>query len=115
LKAGGFEIGSHTLRHPRLAKLEPAAAREEIFKSRDALAARLGEAPIAFAYPYGNGADRADLQNMARDAGYRSAVSVHQGKGDFAGNPFCLKRLFVRGDDTGLDFHLNLTRGKARF
>jgi hypothetical protein len=54
------------------------------------------------------------VQTAIRDAGYRWAVSVHQGKADLSGNAYCLKRIFVRGDDTLLDFHLNLTRGRAR-
>jgi hypothetical protein len=53
-------------------------------------------------------------RRFLREAGYRTAVSVHQGKADLSGNPYCLRRLFIRGDDTAWDFHLNLTRGRAR-
>jgi peptidoglycan/xylan/chitin deacetylase (PgdA/CDA1 family) len=115
MRAAGVEFGSHTLSHPRLERLAPDAARGEIEESRRLLAARLGKAPVSFAYPYGNGADSPALQEMVRKAGYRWAVSVHQGKGDFKRAPFCLKRLFIRGDDTAWDFHLQMTRGKSRF
>lgn len=115
LEKHGFEIGSHTMNHPRLARLDAAKAADEIKESRRALEKALGRAPTAFAYPYGNGADEPALQKAVREAGYTSAVSVHQGKADWSGNLFCLNRIFVRGDDTLYDFHLNMTRGKARF
>jgi peptidoglycan/xylan/chitin deacetylase (PgdA/CDA1 family) len=115
MAAAGMEIGSHTLSHPRLSRLEPEKAKEQIFASRSAIESKLGRAPVSFAYPYGDGADEPRLQSDVREAGYRWAVSVHQGKADLDGNPYCLNRLFIRGDDSALDFHLQLTRGKSRF
>jgi peptidoglycan/xylan/chitin deacetylase (PgdA/CDA1 family) len=115
MQAGGMEFDSHTLRHPRLSRLDNAKAREEIQKSREVLTERLGRAPVSFAYPYGDGADEARLHALVREAGYRWAVSVHQGKADLASQPYGLRRIFVRGDDWTWDFHLNMTRGRARF
>ncbi|MGQ0644617.1 MAG: polysaccharide deacetylase family protein [Elusimicrobiota bacterium] len=115
LKAGGVEFGSHTLNHVKLSRVDHDTARREIQESRRALSEKLGYEPVSFAYPYGDGADEPRLQDLAREAGYRWAVSVHQGKADLSGNPFCLNRIFVRGDDTALDFHLHMTRGKSRF
>ena len=115
LRDAGWDIGSHTLNHPRLARLPAAAARMEITESRRVLSERLGVAPVSFAHPYGNGADDPGLRQIISEAGYRTACSVHQGKADLRGAPLALKRLFVRGDDTAWDFHLNMTRGRARF
>ncbi len=115
LRDAGWDIGSHTLNHPRLARLSSAAAKTEITESRRILAEKLGEPPVSFAHPYGNGADDPALRLLIGEAGYRTACSVHQGLADPVAAPFCLKRLFVRGDDTPWDFHLNMTRGRARF
>jgi peptidoglycan/xylan/chitin deacetylase (PgdA/CDA1 family) len=114
LEAGGIEIGSHTLNHPRLSRLLDEEARREITDSLRELEKRVQSPSPCFAYPYGNGADDPRLWAMARSAGYRWAVSVHPGKADLATAPYCLRRIFVRGDDTMWDFHLNLTRGRAR-
>jgi hypothetical protein len=75
----------------------------------------LGKPPVSFANPYGDASDDPVVGDMIRAAGYRWAVTVHQGKADLVGKPFCLKRIFVRGDDNLFDFHLNMTRGRARF
>lgn len=115
MQSAGFEFGSHTLTHPRLTRVWAQDARREIEGSRAEMARRLGRAPLVFANPYGDGSDDPFLQQTIREAGYRWAVSVHQGLADFAGSPYCLKRLFIRGDDILWDFHLNLTRGRARF
>ncbi len=114
MQAYGIEIGSHTMNHPRLANLPVEKAREELEMSKKTIGERLGLDPVSFAYPYGNGQDNATLQDMARDAGYETAVSVHSGLGDFQNAPYCLKRIFVRGDDFDVDFHLNMTRGRSR-
>lgn len=114
LQSAGWEIGSHTLNHARLSRLSADQVRTELIQSRTVLAEKLGAAPVSFANPYGDAADDPAVQALIREAGYRTAVSVHQGKADLSGNPYCLRRLFVRGDDTAWDFHLNMTRGRAR-
>ena len=114
LKNAGWDIGSHTLNHPRLTRLSLDQAKNEIVESRRILAETVGVPPVSFAHPYGDGADNGDIRRLIQEAGYRTACSVHRGKADVAATPFCLKRIFVRGDDTRWDFHLNLTRGQAR-
>lgn len=115
LQEAGWDIGSHTLTHRRLTRLSRDEAKNEIVESRRILGEKLGLAPVSFAHPYGDGADDLDLRRVVEEAGYRTASSVHRGKADVAASPYCLKRIFVRGDDTRWDFHLNLTRGRSRF
>jgi peptidoglycan/xylan/chitin deacetylase (PgdA/CDA1 family) len=110
----GMEIGSHTMTHPRLNNLDAAAVKLELTKSFDVLTEVLGQKPVSFAYPYGNGQDNPAVRKAVKDAGYLWATTVHQGKADLAGDPYRLNRIFVRGDDTAFDFHLNMTRGKSR-
>jgi peptidoglycan/xylan/chitin deacetylase (PgdA/CDA1 family) len=115
LRDAGWDIASHTLNHPRLTRLSLEEAKREIVESRRILGEKLGVAPISFAHPYGDGADHLDIRLLIQDAGYQTACSVHRGKANVSASPYCLKRIFVRGDDTRWDFHLNLTRGQSRF
>lgn len=115
LAKAGWDIGSHTLNHPRLTRLPLSEVEKELVDSRRILGEKIGVAPVSFAHPYGDGADNGDIRRLIQKAGYQTACSVHRGLADVAAAPFCLKRIFVRGDDTRWDFHLNLTRGQCRF
>ena len=53
LAGAGWEVGSHTVSHPRLPELDDAALREELTASRDELEVRLARPCTAIAYPYG--------------------------------------------------------------
>jgi peptidoglycan/xylan/chitin deacetylase (PgdA/CDA1 family) len=50
----GFEIGSHTRRHPRLTSLSPAQVEDEMTGCRERIHAELGKRPTRFSYPYGD-------------------------------------------------------------
>lgn len=50
----GVTIGSHSRRHPRLARLDPADLEAELGLSQEAIGRRLGVEPRWFAYPYGS-------------------------------------------------------------
>ena len=76
--AGGMKIGSHTLTHPHLTRIEPARMRHEIAGSRAALEDRLGQAVDHFCFPYGDH-DRDCLDAVAA-AGYVTAVTVERGR-----------------------------------
>ena len=56
LAGEGFEIGSHTVTHAKLAALRPEQIREEVLGSAALLEAELGVPPVFFAYPYGKSA-----------------------------------------------------------
>jgi peptidoglycan/xylan/chitin deacetylase (PgdA/CDA1 family) len=74
LAAQGYEIGSHSASHPRLAGLAPDALRHEVVDSRLALAEILPNPPRTFCYPYGS-VDAAAARAVA-DAGYVYACAV---------------------------------------
>ena len=68
----GAAIGSHSVSHPNFGLLTADEAREELVRSRAAIAGRLGAAPASFAIPLGqsgnwSGAAMAE----ARAAGYK--------------------------------------------
>ena len=53
LAGEGVTFGAHSVNHPDLLALDPAARLAELRQSRDAIAARLGRVPAHFAPPYG--------------------------------------------------------------
>jgi peptidoglycan/xylan/chitin deacetylase (PgdA/CDA1 family)/glycosyltransferase involved in cell wall biosynthesis len=52
--AAGWEIGAHTMSHPRLTTLPLAEATAEIQRSKASLEAALHTQVVSFAYPYGD-------------------------------------------------------------
>ena len=70
----GVTIGSHTLSHPNLAKLDsPGAIRQELRQSRERIEQEIGRPVDAFAFPYGGvPAGLAELN----ESGYRLAVTT---------------------------------------
>jgi peptidoglycan/xylan/chitin deacetylase (PgdA/CDA1 family) len=74
LVAGGWEVGSHTCSHPRLARIDDAAIAAELSESKRICAERIGAPCESLAYPYSDYDTRA--VRAAWEAGYRSAVTV---------------------------------------
>lgn len=75
--AAGWEIGAHTLTHPRLANLPAAEAAHEMAASKAELERRLGIEVLSFAYPYGNLS--AETKRLAAEAGFTYAVATDSG------------------------------------
>lgn len=109
LHAAGMRIGGHTVHHPILARLAPAAARAEIADGRRALESMI-DAPVRlFAYPNGKpGEDfRDEHAVMAREAGFDAAVTTGWGAADARTDPFRLPR-FTPWDRARWRFGLRL-------
>jgi peptidoglycan/xylan/chitin deacetylase (PgdA/CDA1 family) len=70
----GWEVGSHTHRHPALTRLDDRRLEEELRISRDRCAAEMGAECDSIAYPYGAHDPR--VVDAARRAGYRSACTL---------------------------------------
>ena len=64
----GFTIANHTLTHPHLDKIEPAAALQEIKGGREALEQHFGVPVTGFAYPFGSYNE--SVMDMLREAGH---------------------------------------------
>jgi len=75
--AAGHAIGSHTLTHARLTRLDPARAREEIAASKRLLEDRFGVVIEQFAYPWGEW--NARLVEEVANSGYRTAFTTEPG------------------------------------
>jgi peptidoglycan/xylan/chitin deacetylase (PgdA/CDA1 family) len=94
----GIEIGSHTITHPNLTRLEKADLEKEIRESKTILEDKLGAPVETFCYPGGkrNGA----VVETVKNAGYKAAVIVHPGiENSETMDMFNLKRICVRPRD----------------
>ncbi len=69
----GWEIGSHTVTHPRLTGLDDATLARELAESRRAIAERVGDCRV-LAYPYGEADAR--VAAAAAAAGYDAACTL---------------------------------------
>jgi glycosyltransferase involved in cell wall biosynthesis/peptidoglycan/xylan/chitin deacetylase (PgdA/CDA1 family) len=76
----GMEIGSHTVDHRILSRMNPEDRRRDLRASRAALEDLAGAAVVHLAYPNG-GSDDFDegTKQDARDVGYHSAVTTVEG------------------------------------
>ncbi|MDN5874031.1 MAG: polysaccharide deacetylase family protein [Sinobacteraceae bacterium] len=92
--AAGQAIGSHTVTHPWLTRIGPAAAREEISASKKKLEDTFGVAVEHFCYPYGDWNPR--VRDFVREAGYKSACTTAFGIDGMDADAFALKRILVR-------------------
>jgi peptidoglycan/xylan/chitin deacetylase (PgdA/CDA1 family) len=76
----GHEIGSHTVSHPNMARVDLEQARRELVDSREALEDQLGRPVRWFAYPFGGRNDfRAERLPLVYAAGYEACFSGHCG------------------------------------
>jgi len=96
--AAGHEVGSHSLTHPHLTRLDNSQAQHEIVHSKQKLEDLIGCPILSFAYPYGD--ENEALRHLVRQAGYIHAVSTIKGR---AGRPltdvFALPRHSIRRND----------------
>lgn len=99
--AGGMAIGSHTHSHTVLSQLGPEQQRGELAQSRTQLREGLGCGVDALAYPVGGTSSFSEqTQQLAKEAGYRTAFSFHGGT-NLPGmtRPYDVKRVGV-GDQS---------------
>lgn len=115
LRKLGMDIGAHTVTHPILTRLDPRAASDEMANSKRELEGILGESVDLFAYPNGvPGQDYASSHAlMARECGFRAAVSTAWGAASARSDRFQLPR-FAPWDRTRLRYGARLLHNLAR-
>lgn len=111
LEAVGFQCGSHTMTHHRLADLSPEGCREELLGSRRLLEDHLGHEVRHLAYPFGSLNET--VRAIAAETGYRSACSVRPGLSLADDDPLVLPRVPVNGQDSLLDFICRLRTARS--
>ena len=102
----GFELGAHSVTHPRLATLEREAVRREAEVSRRVLEDGLGQEVAHFAYPFGS--VDATVRAVVAEAGYQTACTTRIGISPGDDDPLMLSRVPVTGHDTLMDFACRL-------
>jgi peptidoglycan/xylan/chitin deacetylase (PgdA/CDA1 family) len=98
MQTNGFTIGSHTIYHsdltnPKAGESEQehiARLKEELNGSKKIIDHKLDQDTYFLAYPFGY-YDQRSIQ-MAKEAGYKLAMSVKRGGNPFYANPFTLRR-----------------------
>jgi len=111
--SAGMDIGSHSLTHRNLRRLDAASAREEIAGSKKALEDRFG-APIKhFCYPYG--AWNEAVRDLVAEAGYATACTLQFGVNLASTPPFEIRRIYPLSNREMMAKICHRLRRKIRF
>jgi peptidoglycan/xylan/chitin deacetylase (PgdA/CDA1 family) len=105
LVEAGWEVGSHTMSHPRLPDLTDEALAQELLDSRRAVEARLGRCEL-LAYPFGAWDDR--IAHAAAAAGYSFAFTLPFG-GQAGATPLSIPRVTIDDRDSPWRFRAKLS------
>jgi GT2 family glycosyltransferase/peptidoglycan/xylan/chitin deacetylase (PgdA/CDA1 family) len=98
LVAAGIEIGSHSLSHRQLTKVDGEEVPAEMRESAEQIEAAGLPRPRAFAYPYGEWDQRAAA--AAAESGYAAAFTVEPGLVRPGCDRYALPRIEVLASDT---------------
>jgi peptidoglycan/xylan/chitin deacetylase (PgdA/CDA1 family) len=98
MREAGWEVGSHTLTHPHLPRLDGEALREELWDSRTRIRERLGSCET-LAYPFGEWSPA--VAAAAAECGYRFAFSLPTTTGQRLATPHSIPRVNVDYRDRG--------------
>jgi peptidoglycan/xylan/chitin deacetylase (PgdA/CDA1 family) len=96
----GHWIGAHTCTHPRLSLLSRDQAKEEIFASKKKLEDLFGLPVEHFAYPFGDYNET--TVELVREAGFKTACTMHRGINLPDTSGFELKRWTARYESRNL-------------
>jgi peptidoglycan/xylan/chitin deacetylase (PgdA/CDA1 family) len=99
-----IELGSHSLSHPHLTRIDVARLGEELTISREKLTELIGSQVSLLAFPYGEYDDR--VLGACREAGYERVFGIDPWPADPAGRDFVRGRVPVDPNDGPLMFHL---------
>ncbi len=99
-----IELGSHSLSHPHLTRVDVPHLREEVTASREKLSELIGGQVSVLAFPYGEYDDR--VVGTCRQAGYERVFGIDPLPADPAGRDFVRGRVPVDPKDGPLTFHL---------
>jgi peptidoglycan/xylan/chitin deacetylase (PgdA/CDA1 family) len=107
----GIEIGSHTVSHPILSKIEPSCLNREIASSKAYIEQQLASEIHSFCYPNSAPGDiNADVVASVRDAGFTGAVF---GSDFSVWDPYRIPRMGVSNDRN--DFTWKIYGGETFF
>jgi len=102
LHDAGFEIGSHSITHPKLTAIPEQEAWDEISRSRMLLEILLNSTVISFSYPYGM--LNMSIKKMVEDAGYAFGCGVYTGPATFGAEPYDIRRITISNNTGPIGF-----------
>ena len=108
--SGLVEIGSHTMTHANLDKLDAAQCLEELTASKQQLEQLIQQPVTSFAYPFGIYSAR-DVE-LAKQAGYENAVTTIEGIDTVQPDFMQLQRIKISGKDSLFAVKLRLKLGQ---
>jgi peptidoglycan/xylan/chitin deacetylase (PgdA/CDA1 family) len=112
MQRAGVDFQSHTATHARLTAIPPAAALDELRRSRESLQQALGAPVDAIAYPWGAHDDT--VMRLAEDAGY-AAGTILRRRANFDHTPmFALRRIEVSSHTSTAQIAWDLLRLRWR-
>ena len=97
LRKLGVRLGSHSLTHTDLTKLDDAGLEREVKESKRILEEQLGQEVEGFAYPFGFFNKK--VIEAVREAKYKWAVTTSDSIWEGWGNPYRLRRINISGLD----------------
>jgi peptidoglycan/xylan/chitin deacetylase (PgdA/CDA1 family) len=107
MESANVEIGSHTVTHPILTRVNPDRLCRELEESRGRLEDRLGHPVTLFCYP--NGAYNRIVRDAVARAGYGLAVTSDDGLNDATIDPLAFRR--IHNEEEDLPHFLQSTSG----
>ncbi len=110
MQQSGVSFGSHTLTHPAISRLEPAALDEELRESKARLERRLRVPVQDFAYPFGKPADYGNAPDAVARCGYRTASTTNWGINSPGANLHELRRVSIGEERRLSTFAMRLTQ-----
>ncbi len=99
-----IELGSHSLSHPHLTRIDPGRLDDEIATSRSTLAELLDSEVSLLAFPFGEYDER--VVGACRQAGYERVFGIDPRPVDPVGRDFVRGRVTVEPTDSALVFFL---------
>lgn len=96
MKAGGMNIGSHTLTHPDLEKCTTDRVNRELVDSKKLIEDKIGSEVTDFCYP--SGKYNQEIVTQVENAGYKTATTVKSGIADQDSKLFELPRFRIQNE-----------------
>ncbi len=113
LSRAGFEIGAHSMTHPRLPLVPFHRAWIEISRPKMLLEILTNSPVVSFSYPYGLA--NPTVRELTKEAGYSYGCSVYSGASSLAASPFEICRTAVASTTSLVGFAARVLLPFAHF
>jgi peptidoglycan/xylan/chitin deacetylase (PgdA/CDA1 family) len=111
MQRAGISIGSHTMSHPVVSRINALELEMELFESKRILEEKVGTSVRHFAFPFGQPADCGTAAGLLLTrSGYRSAGTTSWGVNQPGVNPFGLYRVQIGEERSLAMFALKLSQ-----